>query len=102
MRTYNITQTYVEENDPWLGILAASAFSIFSTTNRLKYYGLVQLMFGHDMIFPIKHKVGWGLIHQQKQTQINIDHIRKNRNRVDHYYNIGDKVMLNNHTTYEY
>ena len=28
------TQTYVDKDDPWTVILAASAFAIFSTTNR--------------------------------------------------------------------
>ena len=29
--TCNITQTYVEKYDPWLGILAVAAFEMFST-----------------------------------------------------------------------
>ena len=59
MRTFNITQTYVEKDYLWSGILDVAAFSIFSTTNRLKGYSLVQLVFGRDMILPIKNKVGW-------------------------------------------
>ena len=50
------------------------------------------------MIILTEHKVGWELIRQKKQTKINKDNIRENRNRVDHDYNVGDKVMLNNHT----
>ena len=34
-----------------------------------------QLVFGCDMIFPIKHKVDWELIRQRKQTQTNEDNI---------------------------
>ena len=36
MRTFNISQTYVDENDPWTGIFAAAEFEICSTTNRQK------------------------------------------------------------------
>ena len=36
VRTLNIFQTYVDENDPWTGILDASAFAILSTTNIQK------------------------------------------------------------------
>ena len=54
------------------------------------------------MILPIKHMVYWELILQKKQTQINKDNIHKNRNWFDHDYNVGDKVMLNNHTAYKY
>ena len=62
MRTYNIKDTYVEEDEPSLGILAAASFVIFS---------LGQLYFVHDMILPIKYKVGWEKISQQIQMQIN-------------------------------
>ena len=54
------------------------------------------------MIIPIKHKVGWELLHQLKQTQINKDKIRKNRNRVEHGHNFSDMVMINNHSAYKY
>ena len=59
MRTCNITQTYVDEDDPWLGILDAEAFAICATANRLKYYSPEKLVFGHDIILPIKHTVDW-------------------------------------------
>ena len=66
VRTFNIQQTYVEKNDPWKEILAAAEFEIFSTTNAKKCYSPVQLIFGCDMILPIKHRVDWELICQQK------------------------------------
>ena len=34
----NVTQTYVEEDDPRSGILAAASFSILLTKNSLKGY----------------------------------------------------------------
>ena len=55
--TFNITKTYVDEDDPWLGILDAVAFAIHSTKNRLKCYIPGQLVLGRDMTLPIKHKV---------------------------------------------
>ena len=72
VRTFNIsTQTYVDEYDPWTGILAAAEFSICLTTNRQKCYSLGQWIFGHDMILLIKYRVDWKLIHQKIQTKIN-------------------------------
>ena len=59
MPNFTIIQTYVEEDDPWSFILAAAAFVILQTTYRLKGYSLGQLLFGRDMILPIKHKVDW-------------------------------------------
>ena len=35
VQTFNIAQTYVDKDDPWLGILDAAAFVIISTTNML-------------------------------------------------------------------
>ena len=66
VRTFNIQQTYVDENDLWTGILAAAAFAIRSTTNGQKCFSLVQLIFGRDMILSIKHRVDWELIRQKK------------------------------------
>ena len=77
VRTCNNTQTYVEEDDPWLVNFAAAAFSIISTTNNPKGYSLGQLLFGCDIIIPIKHRVDWELIRQKKQTQINKENICK-------------------------
>ena len=59
MWTFNIKETYVDEYDPWLGILVAASFTIQSTSNMLKGYSLVQFAFGRDMILSIKHKVDW-------------------------------------------
>ena len=59
MRNCNITQTYVEKDYRWSGILVAVVFEIISTKNRLKGYSTVQLIFSHDMILSIKHQVEW-------------------------------------------
>ena len=60
LQNFNIyTQTYVDKNDPWTGILAAAAFAIYSTTNRGKGYSPGQLIFGRNIILPIKHRVDW-------------------------------------------
>ena len=98
MVTFNITETYVEKDDPWSGILDVAEFKILSTTNGLKSYSNGQLVFGRDMIFPIKHKVDWELIHQRNQTQINKDNTHKNSIRVEHDYKFRGKIMMDNHS----
>ena len=67
MQTFNIKETYVDNDDPWSGILAAVAFTIRQTTNRLKGYRSRQLVFGCDMILLIKHEMDWELIRQRNQ-----------------------------------
>ena len=59
-------------------------------------------MFGRDMILPIKHRVDWELIRQQKQTKLNRDNTRENKYIFDFDYKVRDKVMLNKHTAYKY
>ena len=98
MRNFNITQSYVDKDDLWLGIFSAASFLIISTTNKLIGYSLEQLVFGRDMIIPIKHKVDWELICRKNKTQINKDNTRKNIKRFDHDYKVRDKFMLNNHS----
>ena len=102
VQTFNIHQTYVDKNDPWTGILAAAAFVICSKIKRQKGYSLGQLIFGRDMIIPIKHRVDWELILQKKQTQINRDNTRDNKHRVDYGYKVGNKFMLTKHTAYKF
>ena len=59
VQTFNVQQTYVEENDRWTGIVSTAAFGILPTTSRQKGHSLGQLIFGHDMILLIKHRVDW-------------------------------------------
>ena len=54
MRTFNMIETYVDEDYPWSGILAAAAFTTFPKTNELKGYSPEYLVFGRDMVLPIK------------------------------------------------
>ena len=99
---FNISQTYVDEDDPWTVILAAVAFVICSTNNRQKGYSPGQLIFSCDIIVLIKQRVDWELIRQQNQMQINKDNIPENIHRVDHDYKVGDNVLITNHTVYIY
>ena len=102
VRNFNVQQTYLDKNDLWADILDASEFANGSTTSRQKGYSPGQLIFGRDMILPIKHMVDWELIRQRKQTQINRDNSRENKYIVEYDHNIGYKSMLTDHTAYKY
>ena len=77
--------------------MAAAEFSIRSTNNRQKGYSPGQLIFGCDIIIPIKHRVDWELIRKRKQTLINRDNTQDNKHRVDYDYKVRDKFMLTKH-----
>ena len=99
---FNIKETCADEDDPLLVILAEVAFVFFSTTNSPKCYIPGQLVFGHDMILLIKHKVDQKLIRQRKQRKIHKDNICKNNKRVDHAYKVGDNFIITNKYAYIY
>ena len=54
-----------------------------------------QLVFGRDMVLPIKYVTDWERLHQVRQRQINRDNARENRNCIEHTYKAGDKVLVN-------
>ena len=57
---YNIQENCVDEDDPWVGILATTLFTMIYMQNRLKDYNTGQLLFVRNMILPAKHNVDWG------------------------------------------
>ena len=57
--THNLQETYVDDADPWMGILAASAFTIQYTYRKTKVKSPGQLVFGRYMIPSINHIADW-------------------------------------------
>ena len=45
VRTFNISQTYVDKDDLWTGILSIATFAIISTTNSQICYSTGQLIY---------------------------------------------------------
>ena len=55
IRTYELEDNYLDENDPWGGILSATAFAVQSSYHTTLKASPGQLVFGQDMIVNIKH-----------------------------------------------
>ena len=55
MRTNNLQETYVDDADPWMVILAAEALAVQIKYHIIKRKIPVQLFFFWDMILSIKH-----------------------------------------------
>ena len=100
--TFELEDNYLDEEDPWKGILSAAAFAIRSTyhTTLQKLPG--QLVFGRDMIFNIKHKANWNYIKQRKQDIINQNNERENAKRIENTYKEGDQVLLARGNEFKY
>ena len=52
--------------EPGMVILVVTAFSVQSAYHRIKDKSPGQLMFGRDMILPIKHVADWRYIRQRR------------------------------------
>ena len=94
IRTFELQDNYLDEEDPWAGILSATAFAIRSTYHTTLQKTPGQLVFGRDMIFNIKHTANWEYIRTRKQDLINKNNQRENTKRIPHNYSVGDKILL--------
>ena len=67
----NIIRTFsfddLEEDDPWSGILSATAFAIRETVSTTTEKSPMQLVFGRDAILNIQHTADWNRI---KKTEV--------------------------------
>ena len=92
----------MDENDPWKGILSATAFAIRSTYHTTLQKSPGQLVFGRDMMLNVQHKANWGLIRKRKQQIIHKNNKQENSKRIPHTYQVGDKVWLAKGNEYKY
>jgi hypothetical protein len=91
IRTFELENNYLDDNDPWKGILCATAFSVQSTFYTTLQNTPGQLVFGRDMILNIKHEANWEYIRARKQNIVLKNNKAENAKRIPHTYNIGDK-----------
>ena len=101
VRTCNIQETYVDDADLWMGIIAAAYFAVRSTYHTTKGKSPGQLFFGRDMILPINHEAGWRYIFLHKKAEIDKYFICENTTIIDHDYRVGDKVTTKNKSEYK-
>ena len=94
IRTYELQDNYLDEDNPWKGILSATAFAVRSTYHTTLKQTPGQIVFGRDMIFNVEHIVNWEYIRASKQKNIKKNNIIENSGRIPHTYSVGDKVML--------
>ena len=94
IHTFELHDNYLDEEDPWKGILSATAFAVRATYHTTLQKTSGQLVFGRDMIYNIKHTANWEYIRARKQEIIHKNNQRENSKRTPHTYRVGDKVLL--------
>jgi hypothetical protein len=102
VRLFELESKYFDEEDPWKGILSATAFAVRSTFHTTLRNTPGQLVLGRDMIFNIKHEANWEFICNRKQQLIEKNNEAENAKRIPHTYNIGDKVQIRRGTENKY
>jgi hypothetical protein len=102
VRTFELENNYLDDDDPWKGILSATAFAVQSTFHRTLQNTSGQLVFGHDMILNVKPEANWEYIHVWRQNIIIKNNKAENAKRIPHTYNIGDRVLLKRGTENKY
>ena len=102
MRTFELQENYLDEEDPFAGVLSAAAFAIRATYHTTLQKTPGQLVFGRDMIFNINHTANWEYFRARKQKLIDKNNERENAKRIDHEYHEGDKILLRTGTENKY
>ena len=94
LRSFELTKRDLPDENTWEPFLSATAFAIRSTYHTTLQATPGQLVFGRDMILPLKFKADWAQIQLSKQKRIDESNQRENMKRIDHEYSRGDKVLL--------
>jgi transposase InsO family protein len=88
IQTFELENNYLDDNDPWKGILSATAFAVRSTFHTMLQNTPGQLVFGRDMILNVKHEANWDYICAQKQNTILKNNKAEISKRIPHTYNV--------------
>ena len=94
LRAKNLKTLDLSPEDPWSEILASVGYAIRATYHTTLGATPAQIIYGRDMINPIEYIAEWDVIRKNKEKSIQKSNDRENKNRIEHDYKIGDKVML--------
>jgi transposase InsO family protein len=94
LRTFELHEREMDVNDPWSSFLASAAFAIRSTYHTTLKATPGQLVFGRDMLLPIKFKANWAEIKARRQEEMRRNNERENKGRRAHDYKVGDQILL--------
>ena len=98
IRTFDVSD--IVKNNPWLGIQAATMFSVHATFHtKLQEYRM-KILFGWDTILNIKHIANWEHIWQRKQVRIIHNNKHENMHRNNHQYKVGDRILVKRKKNY--
>ena len=102
LRTFELEERELtEEEQTFEPFLTACAYAIRCAYHTTLKATPGQLVFGRDMILPIKFQADWALIARQKQEVIDKSNKQENLKRKEHEYKVGDNILLQNTGPYQ-
>jgi len=96
VRTFEVQDLELDEENPWDGILAAVMFAMRATFHTTLKATPMQLVFGRDALLNISFEANWKLIKENKQRLIRRNNERENKKRTPYTYKVGQKVLVEN------
>jgi hypothetical protein len=94
IRTHQVLETELDEDDPWSGILAAAMYATRATIHTTLKATPMQLVFGRDAVLNTKFKTDWKYIRDQKQKLIEQNNKQENAKRKEHDCQVGNRVLV--------
>jgi hypothetical protein len=94
LRTAEVDGREMDDKDPSGPFLSSDAYAIRSIFHTTLKATPGQLVFGRDMVLPIKFMADWGGVEQQCQNEMGRNNRRENASRISQDYKVGDKVLL--------
>ena len=91
LRTFELEEVDLDEANPWEPFLIAAAFAIRSTFHTVLGATPAQLVYGRDMILPIRFQADWAAIQQWRQAEMHRNNARENKKRIVHHYKVHHK-----------
>ena len=91
VRTFNLENNYLDEDEPWSEILASTAFTVRNKYHTTLQFMPDQLRFGRDLILNTPFIVDWVSIRIHKQKII--DKKNNNENHKPHSYKVCEKIL---------
>eukprot|EP00957_Ditylum_brightwellii_P071464 5432401-Ditylum_brightwellii.AAC.1 len=102
IRPFEVHSIDIDEKDPWTCILSAVRFATKAKVHTTMKTTPMQLVFGRDAIFNVKHEADWSYIKQRREELIRMDNEQENKKRKTHSYQIEDKVLLKGNRATKY
>ena len=102
IRTFELKNNYLDNDEPWSGILSATSFEVQSTHHNMLQATPGQLVFGHDMILNTPFVADWGSIRLSKHKIMYKNNQLENKNLKPHTYIIWDEVLVRNKKVHKY